>query len=539
MSFLSRMSIAQKLYMIPAIATVMFLLYLGITTVIALGNVSLLEDAKDIQFPALQSSSSALVDMEKVKDTLSSAITTGDEETLSQADTYASQTRDQLNKLKSIAPDLSGEINGILSNFNSYYELAFDVSKSMIDGTADFSKIGQLSAQMNQNYDDATESLNRFEAARLKEFEEAISKSNSDASFLVTIGAIMGIATTVILFAVAVPIVHSIKDSIVQVVGSLRDIAQEDGDLTVRIQSNNQDEIGDLVHWFNQFMEKLQGVVKDIVNATLPLSELAQNLNQLTDDTNKTIEVQQTSATEAKTAVDALIHSVSSVAGSAAEAATAAGDASNAAGDGQTVVDHTVQSIQSLAANVEETAEVIRKLEADSNQVGVVLDVIKGIAEQTNLLALNAAIEAARAGEQGRGFAVVADEVRTLASRTQQSTEEIQATIEQLQGAARSAVGVMAKGTDQASESVETANKAGASLNAITETISKITQMNDQIAASTGDQQTVADRICMNVDEIHQKTEETSNSSGKLASVSAELAQLAQHLEGIAKQFKV
>ncbi len=539
MSLLARMSIAQKLYMIPIIATVMFLLYLGITTVIALGNVSLLEDAKDIQFPALQSSSSALVDMEKVKDTLSSAITTGDEETLTQAETYASQTRDQLNKLKTIAPDFSGEVNGILKNFNSYYDLAFDVSKSMIDGTADFSKIGQLSAQMNKNYDDATNSLKQFESARLKEFEEAISESNSDASFLVTIGAIMGIATTIILFAVAVPIVHSIKDSIVQVVSSLRDIAQEDGDLTVRIQSNNKDEIGDLVHWFNQFMEKLQGVVKDIVNASLPLSELAQNLNQLTDDTNKTIEVQQSSATEAKSAVDALIHSVSSVAGSAAEAATAAGDASNAAGDGQTVVDHTVQSIQSLAANVQETAEVIRKLESDSNQVGVVLDVIKGIAEQTNLLALNAAIEAARAGEQGRGFAVVADEVRTLASRTQQSTEEIQATIEQLQGAARSAVSVMSKGTEQASESVETANKAGASLNAITETISKITLMNDQIAASTGDQQTVADRICMNVDEIHQKTEETSNSSGKLASVSAELAQLAQHLEGITKQFKV
>lgn len=539
MSFLARMSIAQKLYMIPIIATVMFLLYLGITTVVALSNVSVLEDAKDIQFPALQLSSKALVDMERVKDTLSSAITTGDEDTLAQAQSYAEKTKQELNELKSIAPDLSASTNAILSNFNSYYDLAYDVSKSMIDGTADFSKIGQLSSQMNQNYDDATKSLKQFEAARLAEFEQAISESNSDANFLVTIGAIMGVATTIILFAVAVPIVHGIKDSIVQVVNSLRDIAQEDGDLTVRIQSNNKDEIGDLVHWFNQFMEKLQGVVKDIVNASLPLSELAQNLNQLTDDTNKTIEIQQSSATEAKSAVDNLIHSVSSVAGSAAEAATAAGDASTAAGDGQSVVDHTVQSIQSLAANVEETAEVIRKLESDSNQVGVVLDVIKGIAEQTNLLALNAAIEAARAGEQGRGFAVVADEVRTLASRTQQSTEEIQTTIEQLQGAARSAVSVMAKGTEQAGESVETANKAGASLNAITETISKITLMNDQIAASTGEQQSVADRICMNVDEIHQKTEETSSSSGRLASVSAELAQLAQHLEAITKQFKV
>lgn len=539
MNFLAKLSIAQKLYSIPIFATFMFLIYLSITTVIALSNVSLLEGAKDIQFPALQASSKALVAMEKVKDNLSSAVTTGDEEAIETAQQYAEEARTLMNKLKSIDSGLSGEANTILKSFNQYYELAYSVSEGLVNNTLDMMKLGDKPAQMRDTYDATIAALTRFENARLQEFEAAISESNSDANFLVTIGAIMGIATTVILFAVAVPIVHSIRDSVIKVVDSLRDIAQEDGDLTVRIDSNNQDEIGELVHWFNQFMEKLQGVVKDIVNASLPLSELAQNLNQLTDDTNRTIEVQQNSATQAKSAVDDLTLSVSSVAASAAEAATAAGDASHAASDGQSVVDHTVKSIQLLAANVEETAEVIRKLESDSNQVGVVLDVIKGIAEQTNLLALNAAIEAARAGEQGRGFAVVADEVRTLASRTQKSTEEIQTTIEQLQGAARSAVGVMSKGTEQASESVETANKAGSSLNAITETISKITLMNDQIATSTGEQQTVADTICMNVDEIHQRTEETSNSSGKLASVSGELAQLAQHLEAITKQFKV
>jgi methyl-accepting chemotaxis protein len=539
MNFFSKMSIAQKLYSIPVFAIVMFVIYLTITTIIARENVSLLEGANDVQFPALQASSKALVAMEKVRDNLSSAVTTGDEEALETAKEFADETRDLMSKLKSIDPALSSEANGILKNFNDYYQLAHTVSEGLVNNTLDMMKLGDKPTKMRETYDAAIAALTRFENARLNEFKTAISESNNNANSLVTIGAVMFVATTVILFAVAVPIVHSIRDSVIKVVNSLRDIAQEDGDLTVRIESTNQDEIGELVHWFNQFMEKLQGVVKDIVNASLPLSELAQNLNQLTDDTNRTIEIQQNSATQAKSAVDDLTLSVSSVAASAAEAATAAGDASNAASDGQSVVDHTVKSIQLLAANVEETAEVIRKLESDSNQVGVVLDVIKGIAEQTNLLALNAAIEAARAGEQGRGFAVVADEVRTLASRTQKSTEEIQTTIEQLQGAARSAVSVMSKGTEQASESVETANKAGYSLNAITETISKITLMNDQIAASTGEQQTVADTICLNVDEINQKTKETSNSSSKLASVSGELAQLAQHLEAITKQFKV
>jgi len=539
MNFLSRMSIAQKMFLIPIIGTAGFVLYLAITSMTALNNVALLEDARDIQFPALQTTTTALVNMEKVRDTLSSAVTTGDEEALSSARTIAEQTRSQLNQIRSIDPSLSSEAGRILKSFDEYFKVAYDVSASMVNNTADFSKIGELSAQMNSNYDQATEAMTRFKQARLDAFTQAIEDSNSAAGTVITVGVIMGVVTSILLFATAIPITQGIKGSIVKVVDSLRDIAQEDGDLTVRIEARSEDEIGELVKWFNQFMEKLQGVVKDIVNSSIPLSELAQNLHQLTDDTNRTIDIQQKSADQAKHSVQDMSTSVMNVAESAAEAASAAGDAAGAAKDGQNVVDSTVNSIQQLAANVSETAEVIQRLEADSNQVGVVLDVIKGIAEQTNLLALNAAIEAARAGEQGRGFAVVADEVRTLASRTQQSTEEIQATIEQLQSAARSAVTVMEKGTERASSSVETANKAGDSLSVITTTINRISEMNEQIANATEQQQSVANNIVGSVDEIHQRTEETSNSSNKLASVSSELAQLASHLSGIAKQFKV
>ena len=539
MSFITKMSIAQKLYLIPIIGSIGFLVYLWITTQTAMSNIERLEDADKVQYPALEATSVALVKMEKVRDILSSAVTTGDDDALDNAEALADETKVLLNKIISIEPSLSAEANSIRQSFDAYFSLAYKVSESMINNTADFAKLGELSIKMNGNYDNATTSLRAFKDARVNSFKQAITESNEALKNMLSVGAIMACVTIVLLFAAAIPIVNGIRGSIDQVVSSLKDIAQEDGDLTVRIKSRNQDEIGDLVHWFNQFMEKLQGVVKDIVNASLPLSQLAQNLNQLTDDTNRTIDVQQSAATQAKSAVDDMSRSVNAVAESASEAANAAGDASSAADDGQVVVNHTVQSIRELASNVESSAEVIKQLEADSKQVGVVLDVIKGIAEQTNLLALNAAIEAARAGEHGRGFAVVADEVRTLASRTQQSTEQIQQTIEQLQNASRSAVGVMAKGTEQAINSVETANKAGASLSVITQTISRITQMNDQIAHATGEQQKVAAVISHNVDEIHQRTEETALSSGKLASVSGELAQLAKHLEGITQQFKV
>ena len=180
-------------------------------------------------------------------------------------------------------------------------------------------------------------------------------------------------------------------------VRSLKDIAQENGDLTVRIETKSEDEIGELVYWFNQFMDKLQGVVRDVVEASLPLSNLAQNLRGVTEETQRTIDVQQKSATNAKRAVDTMSGSVDGVAHSAAQAASDANEATTAASEGRQIVQQTVTSIQQLAENVRETADVIARLESDSNKVGSVLDVIKGIAEQTNLLALNAAIEAARA----------------------------------------------------------------------------------------------------------------------------------------------
>ncbi|MFD3304810.1 methyl-accepting chemotaxis protein [Alteromonas macleodii] len=539
MNFLKKMPIATKIFLIPGIAALSFIIYLLITVYTALNNGATLEKVQKVQFPALQLSASTLVDMQKVRDTLASAVTTGDQDTLTMAQELAEEAKSGLNQIASISPEFRSEISRISSGFDNYFDVAYDVSQSMVNGTADFSRLGELSAQMNQSYDGAIAAMSQFRDAQQAAFEEAFKNTDSANTSLISTGVILAVVVTILLFGTAVPIVRGIKQSIDDVVRSLKDIAQENGDLTVRIETKSEDEIGELVYWFNQFMDKLQGVVRDVVEASLPLSNLAQNLRGVTEETQRTIDVQQKSATNAKRAVDTMSGSVDGVAHSAAQAASDANEATTAASEGRQIVQQTVTSIQQLAENVRETADVIARLESDSNKVGSVLDVIKGIAEQTNLLALNAAIEAARAGEQGRGFAVVADEVRTLASRTQQSTEEIQSTIEQLQNAAHSAVEVMSRGTEQATNSVETANKAGSSLETITSTIGRINQMNEQIAHNTEDQRTVAVDIVRHVDEIHQRTEQTASRSGELGSMCNELADLAQHLESIAKQFRV
>ncbi|MBU3020241.1 methyl-accepting chemotaxis protein [Aestuariibacter sp. A3R04] len=539
MNFLLRLSVAQKIYLIPIIGAVSFVAFVIINSIVSAQNARQLQAAELIDFPALQLSTSASTNMEKVRDALASAVTTGDTDAIDQAVQFAGQVRDELSDIKQIDPSLSHSVKRILDDFNSYFSQAESLTTGMMTDTVDYNSLGEQLEQMNQKYDQSISTLNTFKSERQATFERAFAEYNSAQDFLFWLGIIMGVITTFILFATALPIINEIRGNLLRVVGSLKDLAEEDGDLTIRLEAKSQDEVGELVKYFNRFMEKLQTVVKDIVNTSLPLADLAQNLSQLTDVTNQTIEVQQGAATKAKSAVDNMNESVGAVAASAAEAATAADEASSASTNGQQVVNSTVSSIQSLAKNVSDTAEVIRQLENDSNQVGVVLDVIKGIAEQTNLLALNAAIEAARAGEQGRGFAVVADEVRTLASKTQQSTEEIQSTIEQLQNAARSAVTVMASGTSQADASVVEATKAGESLTVITETISRISAMNGQIASSTDEQQAVATEIVGYVDEIYARTDETSKNSVRLASASNELAGLASTLESIARQFKV
>jgi methyl-accepting chemotaxis protein len=235
--------------------------------------------------------------------------------------------------------------------------------------------------------------------------------------------------------------------------------------------------------------------------------------------------------------MDEMTATVHEVARNTDAAAQAAEQADAQAKEGNQVVASTVQSIRQLADAVDNTAEVIQTLANHSQNIGSVLDVIKGIAEQTNLLALNAAIEAARAGEQGRGFAVVADEVRTLASRTQQSTQEIHEMIESLQAGSKNAVAAMAKGKEQAHSSVELISKAGDSLQTISQTVATIYDMNTQIAAASEQQSTVAEEINRNITNIKSSSDLTAEKSRQSEKSSGELSNVAARLQELTAQF--
>lgn len=318
----------------------------------------------------------------------------------------------------------------------------------------------------------------------------------------------------------------------------LRNFLHGEGDLSHRLPVEGNDENAMLARYFNDFLDRLHDNLGALNNTADPLASVSADLANLTMKTSQ-ISQSQSSATEQVTSVvEDMVSSVKEVSSNANLAADAAQEADIAAKQGRGIVTDTVTSINSLAEEVGRASQVITQLEVDTANVGSILDVIKGIAEQTNLLALNAAIEAARAGEQGRGFAVVADEVRTLASRTQDSTQEIQAVIEQLQTAARSAVGVMSSSQERAQSSVEQAAKTDESLQAITKKVEYITSINHQIAQTTESQEQAAQSIRQNVVGIRDNSELAQASMQNVENASHALSDISRTVQHVAQQFK-
>ncbi len=533
------LSVQHKILLIPFVGAIGFCIYLAVSLVTMSQIVDKLEQAYKIEYQLLQTSEYSLVRLDKIKETLGNAATMGEAELLETAKEYANEMRAKLEQNIRTDKENAAFLRSLISDFDNYFTAAYALSKEMVDGTADFSTIGERSQAMSSKLSALQEKLNKFHHERLKSFNEAFESVSTKAESTSTIGLIVGAITIVLLFAVALPIANTIRRSLKEIIDSMQDIAQENGDLTVRLTTDSKDEIGDLVFWFNSFIEKLQGVIKNVVDTALPLADTANTIQELSVRTIDSFKKQSDSVIQSRQSVEEMSHSVADITTNAADAAEAARNANNEAVTGNQVVEKTVVGIRELAGNVSESADTINQLQEDTNRVNVVLEVIRGIAEQTNLLALNAAIEAARAGEQGRGFAVVADEVRNLASRTQESTEEINQMLGQLQGAASKAVAMMKSSRSSVEASVKSANEAGDSLVVITETVNTIADMNGAIAVATEQQSQISSLMVGHVEDIQACAEEASEASTEIATVASHLTELASDLEAVARQFKV
>lgn len=377
---------------------------------------------------------------------------------------------------------------------------------------------GLISLQLNEGERLNVETTEQYQAIR---------------STFIVIG---GVALLLVLVAALM-----ISLSIIRPLASLRNLiskVQQSSDLTLRADVSGRDEVSDTARAFNTMLEHQQALIRHLADTAIQLAAASEEMSAISAQVSQAATAQGDQTSMVATAVHQMSVAVQEVAGNAQATASNAADANKEARQGSELVQSNLTAIQGLSTSVEKAGEVIDTLHTQSDEISKVLGVIQSIAEQTNLLALNAAIEAARAGEAGRGFAVVADEVRSLASNTQKATESIRGMIDALQGGARSAVSAMQLSREQAQSSVSHAREAGEVLNHIAHAIEGIADGNVQISAATEEQTAVANEISQNISSLNDSIGEVVNGAEQSSIASRDLAQLASGLQQQIQRFR-
>jgi len=350
---------------------------------------------------------------------------------------------------------------------------------------------------------------------------------------------IYALVTALVVLAIAIFFPSTITKRIEFLHDTITKIADGEGDLTARLPDLGNDEIGKVSVQFNRFLASMQSMVKHIMGTAARVESASEGLADISRQNKLTSEQQAEAVSLVATAVTEMSSAINEVSSNSQAVAGETNEADQSAKNVAKIFSQSIKEINELAENVNTSAEVIARLESEASGIVVVLDVIKGIAEQTNLLALNAAIEAARAGEQGRGFAVVADEVRTLASKTQESTEQINQIIDRLQNGVNEAVSIMAASKERSAGTVSSSKGAQEKLNEITQYLSSINERILQVATAVEEQSTVVDDISQNVEKINQSSQTSSQRGREVESSCIKLAEYSGDLKHEVGSFKV
>lgn len=531
------LSITKKIHAITCIAVVAFIIMVLINFLAIDDNRASLDEMGNSSYKVVKLTSANVGLLEKLDELYTQAVTFGEQDLITKADDTYKSIESNINLIKQMS---NGYIsNDVVKELADYEKISATIANGMVNGTADFSKIQQQAQLKTSLYGSVLESFKAAQQKADNRFFELVESTNTRSDNALTLMLVVSIVSLLLLLFMAIWIAKNIGSSASDAANNLSLLANGKGSLSTQLTVNSKDEIGQVSINFNAFIALLKETVLEVIAVCEPLMENSTRLVQGMEQAERATTKQTTDAEIVKQSMEEMKQSVGDISQSAANASHAAETAEKEVEQSRTQVQMSVNASRTLSDEINQAATTINKLADDTKNVSQILNVITSIADQTNLLALNAAIEAARAGEHGRGFAVVADEVRELASRTAHSTNEIRELLGALTTAANDSVTAMTSARDMATDNATAAEKTGISIEKIAEQMLEINGMNSQIAAATEEQTSVAAMVVENVSNMHVSFEDTMDSLLAVRDVAKNLHYLSDNLLDATAKFRI
>jgi methyl-accepting chemotaxis protein len=533
------LSVFIKINIITAIAMVALLLVIVLNATAISQNNKSLDELKDKRYLIAQLATANSYIITKVNELYVQAVSFGDEELIQQAAVQYQQLIEKIDTTAQLDQASAPKIRQFKTELEKFNALSLQITKGFIDGTMDFNVIQEKSKEKQALFDKLTQQLDAYKRNSDALFSKMADDAKERSESAIFQSILIAVVLTLIVIALGIFIGRRIRQTASDAADTLAELAEGDGDLKSTLKVKSNDEIGQMAKNFNKFMAVLKGSIGDVMAVVQLLLDNLTRLIQRMEVAEASMHKQGEDAELVRHSMEEMSQSVNEISTSASEAASATENAEQEANQSLNILNQSMAVSQALNSEIKGASEVIHKLAQDTQNVNQILDVITSIAEQTNLLALNAAIEAARAGEQGRGFAVVADEVRELASRTSKSTTEIRELLNALTSAASASVESMESASAQAERNEEYASQTGDSVQKIASHINTINDLNTQIATATEQQTMVASTVMENVNDMNTSIGSTLEALDGIRDVSKSLHTLSDDLLEAASKFKL
>jgi methyl-accepting chemotaxis protein len=534
------LSVFIKINVITVIAMFALIVVLILNASAISENNKSLDELKDKRYLIAQYSTANSFIINRIDELYTQAVSFGDEDLITAAGEQYNLLINNIDKIEALDNASNTRLlEKFKTDLNSYNQTAVEIVKGFINESLDFSIIQEKSKIKADLYGSINTALDEYKMNSDDLYSKMANDAKTRSQNAINNSLIISITLTILIIILGYVIGANIRKAASDAACTLGELANGDGDLKSRLNVESEDEIGQLAKNFNKFMELLRGAISDVMSVVQPLLDNSTRLIQRMETAEASMHKQSEDSELVSQSMQEMHHSVNEISNSAALASQATSDAEIEAQQSLEILSKSMAASQALNIEIKGASSVIHKLAEDTQNVNTILDVITAIAAQTNLLALNAAIEAARAGEHGRGFAVVADEVRGLASRTSKSTTEIRELLTALTEAATASVDSMESASAQAERNEEYAAQTGESVQKIAEHINTINGMNTQVATATEEQTAVATTVIENVNDMNASISSTLEALGGIRDVSSNLHTLSDDLLEAASKFKL